>query len=53
MLLWSSADFFHFLKKQSAVSNGLGPDTGRHSVGPDLDPNCLPLARKGLIVKTC
>ena len=45
--------FFIFLKKKSAVSNGLGPDTGRRSVGPDLDPNCLPLARKELIVKTC
>ena len=24
------------------VSNGLGPDQDRHSVGPDLGPNCLP-----------
>ena len=23
------------------VSNGLDPDQGRHSVGPDLGPNCL------------
>ena len=23
------------------VSNGLDPDQDRHSVGPDLDPNCL------------
>ena len=23
------------------VSNSLDPDQGRHSVGPDLDPNCL------------
>ena len=23
------------------MSNGLDPDQGRRSVGPDLDPNCL------------
>ena len=23
------------------VSNSLNPDQDRHSVGPDLDPNCL------------
>ena len=23
------------------MSNGLDPDQARHSVGPDLDPNCL------------
>ena len=23
------------------VSYGLDPDQDRHSVGPDLDPNCL------------
>ena len=23
------------------VSNGLDPDRERHSIGPDLDPNCL------------
>ena len=23
------------------MSNGLDPDLARHSVGPDLDPNCL------------
>ena len=23
------------------VSNGLNPDQDRHSVGPDLRPNCL------------
>ena len=37
------------------MSNGLDPDQDRHSVGPDLGPNCLqklsadvesPLARK-------
>ena len=44
----SSADFFQnklFQKKNSkitiSVSNGLDPDQDRHSVGPDLGPNCL------------
>ena len=23
------------------MSNGIDPDKGRHSVGPDLGPNCL------------
>ena len=43
-----------------SVSNYLYPDKDRHSVGPDLGPNCLqmlwadekksPLARKELIL---
>ena len=44
----SSADFFkiNFLKKffqehYIRESNGLDPDQDRHSVGPDLVPNCL------------
>ena len=48
MLLLSSADFLSKLtfSKNSfrniiRVSNGLNPDQDRHSVGPDLDPNCL------------
>ena len=38
---------FHvFLKKESfrntiRVSNSLDPDQDLHSVGPDLDPDCL------------
>ena len=47
--MFLSADFFFkisFLKKNSyrntyRVSNGLDPDQNRHSVGPDLGPNCL------------
>ena len=35
----------NFLKKNFRntfrVSNNLDPDQDRHSVGPDLDPNCL------------
>ena len=23
------------------MSNGVDPDQDRHSIGPDLDPNCL------------
>ena len=48
MPLLSSADFFSkltFSKKNFRniirVSNGLDPDQDRHSVGPDLGPNCL------------
>ena len=66
MLLLSSADFFQnslFQKKyfMNAIreSSGFDPDQDRHSVGPDLGPNCLqrlsadinqelPLARKEL-----
>ena len=28
-------------KNTTRVSNGLDPDQDRHSVGPDLVPNCL------------
>ena len=44
------------------MSNGLDPDQDRHSVGPDLGPNCLqrlwaegksPLARKELTLCFC
>ena len=47
MFLLSSADFFkltfskYSFKNSIRVSNSLDPDQGRHSVGPDLDPNCL------------
>ena len=50
MLLLSSADFFSkliFSKNyfrniiRVLVSNCLDPDQDRHSVGPDLGPNCL------------
>ena len=48
MLLLLSAGFFQnqLFSKNSfrntiRVSNGLDPDQHRHSVGPDLDPNCL------------
>ena len=43
MLLLSSADFFSKLTFWNTirVSNGLDPDRDRHSVGPDLGPNCL------------
>ena len=45
----SSADFFLSkltfskisFREAIRVSNGLDPDQDRHSVGPDLDPNCL------------
>ena len=48
-MLWlSSADFFLNYLSQKIISvthikgsNGLDPDQGRHSVGPDLGPNCL------------
>ena len=42
--LFLSADFFpKKLSKNSfsIVSNGLDPDQDRHSVDPDLGPNCL------------
>ena len=29
-------------RNSTRVSNGLDPDQDRHSVGPDLGPNCLP-----------
>ena len=46
-----SADFFQNIKIKSKnylwntirVSNTLDPDQDRHSVGPDLGPNCLPI----------
>ena len=50
MLLLLSANFFqnelfqkNFLETlfSNEVSNDLEPDQGRHSVGPDLDPNFL------------
>ena len=50
MLLLLSVDFYSkltFLKKLGTVtetitvSNHLDPDQGRHSVGPNLGPNCL------------
>ena len=46
------------------MSKGLDPNQGKHSVSPDLGPNCLyyskdyqqttkvPLARKGLKIKS-
>ena len=40
----SSADpFFKLFKKSisGTLSNSLDPDQDRHSVGPDLGPNCL------------
>ena len=46
--LLSSGNLFiiNFFKKNAfkvntRVSNGLGPDQNRRSVGPDLVPNCL------------
>ena len=48
MLLLLSADFFSKLtfsknpfRNTSRVSNGFDPDQDRHTVGPDLGPNCL------------
>ena len=47
MLLLSSADFFQnllfhrILSGTTRVSDGLGPDQDRCSVGPDLGPNGL------------
>ena len=47
MLLLSSADFFFkitfskILLGTLSVSNSLDPVKNRHSVGPDLGPNCL------------
>ena len=47
LLLLSSADFLKStFQKQSfrntiRVSNSLDPEQDRHSVGPDLGPNCL------------
>ena len=46
MLLLSPVDFLKiiFFKKfrnNIRVSNSLDPDLDGHSVGPDLDPNCL------------
>ena len=50
MLLLTSADFFTNLTfskslkifmKTIKVSNRLATDQDRHSVGPDLGPNCL------------
>ena len=48
MLLLSSADFLQnelfskiSFRNTIRVSNSLDTDQDRHSVGPDLDPNCL------------
>ena len=48
MLFLSSADFFSkstvlksSFRNAIRVSNNLDSDQVRHSVGPDLDPNCL------------
>ena len=48
MLLLSASDFFskltfsnHSFRNTIIVSKGLDPDQDRHSVGPDLGPNCL------------
>ena len=45
MLLLSSADFLFKINFITTLtireSNGLGTDQDRHSVGPDLCPNCL------------
>ena len=47
MLLFSFADFFQnqlfqkIISGKLSVSNDLDPDEDRHSVGPDLVPNCL------------
>ena len=47
MLMLSSVDFFQnylyqkILSGTLSVSIGLDPDQGRHSVSPDLGPNCL------------
>ena len=44
---FSSADFSkltfskHSFANTFGVSNVLGPDQGRHSIVPDLGPNCL------------
>ena len=46
--LLSSTDFFSkstfskkYFRNTIRVSNSLEPDQAPHSVGPDLDPNCL------------
>ena len=39
MLLLLSAVFF--VRNTFRLSNSLNPDQDRHSVGPDLSPNCL------------
>ena len=43
MLLLSSADLFQKILSGSQIraSNSLDSDQDRHSVGPDLGPNCL------------
>ena len=53
MLVLTSADFFsestfskYSFRNTTRVSSSLDSDQDRHSVGPDLGPNCLqPLAR--------
>ena len=37
VLVWESVVFLDTIR----VSNSLDPDQDRHSVGPDLGPNCL------------
>ena len=48
MFLLSSADFYskstfskNSFRNSTRVSNGLDPDQDQHSVGPDLESNCL------------
>ena len=47
MLLLSSTDFvfkitfFPKILSENNQCHSLDPDQDRHSVGPDLDPNCL------------
>ena len=43
-LFYVFVDFFFkisYFEKFFQEHYGLGPDQDRHSVGPDLDPNCL------------
>ena len=39
--LFKISSFKNSFRNTIRVSNGLNPDKDRHSVGPDLGPNCL------------
>ena len=42
LLLFSKLIFSKkYMKNTISMSNSVDPDQDRHSVGPDLDPNCL------------
>ena len=43
-LKFSKSNFSkNYIRNINRVSSSLDPDQARHTVGPDLGPNCLPM----------